>query len=71
MIFTVKTVVGREKVVINAMAIKVQTEKLNIFSLVHPEEIRGYVFIEGELEDVERVVKMVPHVRGMIKSQSR
>ena len=62
-----KTVVGREKVVIEAMAIKVKSENLKITALVHPEEIRGYVFVEGELEDVERVVKMVPHVRGMIK----
>ena len=67
MIYTVKTVVGREKVVIEAMATKVNSEKLKINTLVHPEEIRGYVLVEGELEDVERVVKMVPHVRGMIK----
>ena len=35
--------------------------------LVHPEEIKGYLFIEGDPEDIEKVVKMVPHVRGLIK----
>lgn len=67
MIFTIKTVVGRENIVADSIAIKVKTEQLNISSIVHPEEIRGYVFIEGNIEEVEKVVKMVPHIRGLIK----
>ena len=66
--FTIKTVVGREGIVADSIAIKVKTENLLISSLVHPEEIRGYLFVEGELEDVEKVVKLVPHVRGLIKT---
>ena len=67
MIYTIKTVVGRENIVADSIAIKTKTEQLNISSLVHPEEIRGYLFIEGEPEDIGKVVKMVPHVRGLIK----
>jgi transcriptional antiterminator NusG len=67
MIYTIKTVVGRENIVADAIAMKVKTEQLNISSLVHPEEIRGYLFIEGETGDIERVIKMVPHIRGLIK----
>jgi len=66
-IFTIKTVVGRENIVADSIAIKVGSENLKIKSLVHPEEIRGYLFIEGTQEDIEKVVKMVPHVRGLIK----
>ena len=68
MIFTVKTVVGREKIVIDAISSQAQVEKINIQSLIHPEEIKGYIFIEGALEDVERAVQSIPHIRGLIKS---
>jgi len=67
MIFTVKTVVGRENVVLDAIASKVRSENLGVQALVHPEEIKGYVFIEGSVEDVEKAVKAVPHSRGLIK----
>lgn len=68
MIYTIKTVVGRENVVADAIAAKCKVEGFVIQSVVHPEEIRGYVFVEGDLKDIERVVKAVPHVRGMIKT---
>lgn len=67
MIYTVKTVVGRENVVLDTIAAKVKSEGLNIKTLVHPEEIKGYIFIEGVVEDVEKAVKMVPHARGLVK----
>ncbi len=68
MIFTIKTVVGRENIVVDAIASKAKNQGLKIQSLVHPEEIKGYVFIEGELSDVEQIVQAIPHVRGLIKS---
>jgi len=67
MIYAVKTVVGRENIAVDSISTKVRTNDLNISSLVHPEEIKGYIFIEGDLEDIERVSKMVLHVRGIIK----
>jgi len=68
MIYTVKTVVGRENIVIDSLSSKAKTQALDIKALVHPEEIKGYVFVEGEIKDIEKVVQMVPHVRGLIKS---
>lgn len=68
MIYTVKTVVGRENVVADAITAKCKTEGFAIQAIVHPEEIRGYVFVEGDIKDVERVVKDVPHIRGIIKT---
>ena len=67
MIFTVKTVVGRENVVLDAIASKVRSENLAVQALVHPEEIKGYVFVEGNIDDVEKAVKGLPHSRGLIK----
>jgi len=67
MIYTVKTVVGRENIVIDSIASKSKTEGLAIQGLFHPEEIKGYVFIEGDIKEVEKAVQMIPHVRGLIK----
>lgn len=67
MIYTVKTVVGRENIVLDAIAAKVKTENLQIQAMIHPEEIKGYVFVEGEIKEIERAIQMIPHVRGLIK----
>lgn len=67
MIYTVKTVVGRENIVLDTISTKAKVEKLQIQAVLHPEEIKGYIFIEGELKDVEKAVQMVPHIRGLIK----
>jgi len=67
MFFTVKTIVGRENIVVDSIASKVQQEGLQIQSLVRPEEIRGYIFVEGDVKDIERAVQMVPNARGIIK----
>lgn len=59
---------GRENIVLDSIATKAKVNSLNIQSLVHPEEIKGYVFVEGDIKDIERAVQMIPHVRGLIKS---
>ena len=67
MIYTIKTVVGRENIALDAIATKAKTENLDIRAVVHPEEIKGYIFIEGDVTDIEKVLQMVPHIRGIIK----
>jgi len=67
MIYTVKTIIGRENVVLESIAGKVKAQGLLIKVLAHPEEIRGYVFIEGELNDIESVIKEIPHARGVLR----
>ncbi len=68
MLYTIKTVVGRENIVADTIASKTKTNKLNIQALLHPEEIKGYIFIEGDIADIEKAVQMVPHIRGLIKN---
>ena len=67
MIYTIKTVVGRENIVIDSIVSKAKAENIVLQSLVHPEEIKGYVFIEGDVKEIERVIQQMPHIRGMIK----
>ena len=68
MIYTIKTVAGREDVVLESISAKAKTYGLNISALIHPEEIKGYIFVEGEIRDIEEWVKNIPHVRGVIKT---
>lgn len=67
MIYTIKTVVGRENITTELIAAKAKAEGLRISALMHPEEIKGYVFVEGELDDVEKSIQNIPHIRGLIK----
>jgi transcriptional antiterminator NusG len=68
MIYTVKTVVGRENIVLDAIAAKAKSQNLQLQALLHPEEIKGYIFIEGDVREIEKALQMVPHVRGLIKT---
>ncbi|HLD48738.1 MAG TPA: transcription elongation factor Spt5 [archaeon] len=67
MIATIRTTTGRENVVMESLALKIENHKIPIKSVFHPEELRGYIFIEGDSEDIDMVAKGLPHVRGIIK----
>lgn len=66
MIATIRTTTGRENVVIDTIVTRVKNKGVPIKSLFYPEEIRGYIFIEGEVNDIEESVRGMPHVRGVI-----
>ncbi len=67
-IYAVKTVVGRENIVIENMISNVKKIGLSdVDSFIHPQEIKGYVFVEGNLKAIEMAIIDVPHLRGMIK----
>lgn len=68
MLYTIKTVVGRENIVIDNVSTKARQEKLTqVKAFIHPQEIKGYVFVEGDIKEIEQAVQDVPHVRGLIK----
>ena len=67
-VYAVKTIIGRENVVIESMAGKAKVNGLGIKAMVHPEELKGYVFIEGELKDIQEVIKEIPHARGILRN---
>lgn len=67
MILTIRTTTGRENVVIESLSTKIKNQSLPIKSLFHPEELRGYIFAEGGEEEIEGLIKNVPHIRGIIK----
>lgn len=67
MIYAVKTIIGRENIVLESMADKAKIAALDIKALAHPEEIKGYIFVEGELKDIQDVIKEIPHARGILR----
>ena len=66
MLATIRITTGRENVVIESLTSRIKNANLPIKSIIHPEELRGYIFIEGESEDIEAAIKNVPHIRGLI-----
>ncbi|MEM5784247.1 MAG: transcription elongation factor Spt5 [Candidatus Aenigmatarchaeota archaeon] len=68
-IYTVRTTAGRENIVINAILNRIKTSGLDIKAMFHPSEIKGYIFIEGTYEVIEKAITGVPHIRGLIKKE--
>lgn len=66
-IYAVKTIIGRENVVLESMDGKAKVGGLFVKAMVHPEELRGYVFVEGDLKDIETMIKEIPHARGVLR----
>jgi len=66
MIATIRTTTGRENVVIDSLTTKIHNERIHVKAIFHPEELRGYIFVEGEAEEIEQAIKSVPHIRGFI-----
>ena len=69
MISTIRTTVGRENAVIESLSSKIKNMNLPIKTIFHPSELKGYVFIEGEMEAITELIKGVPHVKGIIRKE--
>lgn len=69
MIYTIRTTVGRENAVIETLISKIKNRSLNIKSIFHPGELKGYIFMEGEEKAIDQVIKAVPHIKGIIRKE--
>src|SRR3989338_2585273 len=67
MILTIRTTTGRENAVMDVLTTRIKARKIPIKSLFFTDELRGYIFIEGEETDIENSIKGIPHVRGLIQ----
>ncbi|MCD6398425.1 MAG: transcription elongation factor Spt5 [Candidatus Aenigmarchaeota archaeon] len=65
-IYTLRTTIGREKIVIDEIDNKVKLENLNIKALLHPERLKGYVMIEGEEGDIREAIRDIRYAKGLI-----
>lgn len=69
MILTGRTTRGREQTAINAIRTEVKSNNLDIHAVFHPEDLRGYVFIEGEEAAIRELADDVRHLRGIIDEE--
>lgn len=69
MIITIRTTVGRENAVIETLMNKIKNSGLDVKSIFHPGDLKGYIFLEGDLEIINEAIKGVPHVKGVIKKE--
>ena len=65
MIFTVRTTVGQESLVVDILAGKIKKEDLNIYSMTTIPGLKGYILIEGDNEiTIRRGISSTSHVKG-------
>jgi len=69
MIYTLRTTVGRENAVMVTLGNRVKNMDVDIKAILHPDELKGYIFIEGELPEIESAISGVPHIRGIIRKE--
>jgi len=69
MILTARTTRGREKTAINAMRAKVKASNLDIKAVFHPEDLRGYVFVEGSESAINDLASEVRNLNGIIENE--
>jgi len=67
MIWTIRTTVGRENAVVETLSNKIRNTGASVSAILHPDELKGYLFIEGEAVGIEKAIQGVPHIRGLIR----
>jgi len=65
-VYTIRTTLGRENVVLDFLTSRIKAQKIGIKSMMHPPELKGYIFIEGEIEHIQKAIQGIPHVRGLM-----
>ncbi|MFX1464858.1 MAG: transcription elongation factor Spt5 [Promethearchaeota archaeon] len=66
-IYTIRTTIGQEKSVAELIANRVEIHDLTIQSILVPETLRGYIFIETSKRDaIDEAISGISHVRGSV-----
>ncbi len=68
MIHTIRVTSGQEKIIAEILMKKAKAEKLEIYSIVHIENVKGYLFVEAADENtVVKLIQKVKHIKGFLK----
>ena len=67
MIFIIKVTTNKEERVLDMIADRAQKKNLNVFSVLRPHGLRGYILLEAEDRDsAEEAAFDLPYVKGII-----
>ncbi|MFB6199929.1 MAG: transcription elongation factor Spt5 [Candidatus Nanohaloarchaea archaeon] len=69
MILTARTTRGREKTAIEALRSKIKAQNLDIKAVFHPQDLKGYIFIEGNENDIKDLSSEIRNLRGIIDDE--
>ena len=68
-IYTLRTTANREDQVMDFVVAKAKKEGLNVYSVLRPHGMRGYIFLEAETEtDANEAFAGVPYARGLLRA---
>ncbi len=68
--FAIKTTANQERIVANLMELAVRKYNLDVYSILAPKELKGYVIVEAkDIQSLLKAVRGVPHVRGVIRGE--
>ena len=66
-IYTLRTTANREDQVMDFLVSNIQKKKLEVYSVIRPHGMRGYIFLEaGSRTDTEQAAFNVPYARGIL-----
>ena len=66
MIYTIRTTIGREKMVMSELETVIKLKGFEITAMIHPDKLKGYVMIEGKESDIREAIHDMRHVKGII-----
>lgn len=68
MIYTIRVTSGQEKIIAEILMKKSRAEKLDVYSIIHIENVKGYLFVESNDENtLVKLIQKVKHVKGFLK----
>ena len=68
MIYIFRVTTGQEKIVSQMLEKKSKAQKLAIYSILVPENVKGYLFVEAATEnDAVHLAQKTRHVKGLLK----
>tara|TARA_Y100000310_G_C20551714_1_gene748425 strand:- start:403 stop:861 length:459 start_codon:yes stop_codon:yes gene_type:complete len=69
-LFALRTTANREDQVLDFVSSKAAKDKLQVFSLVRPHGMRGYIFVEAATrQDAEAAIQNVSYARGILPNE--
>jgi len=67
-IYIFRVTTGQEKIVSQMLEKKAKAQKLAIYSILVPENVKGYLFVEAATEnDAVHLAQKTRHVKGLLK----
>lgn len=70
MIYVVKVTTNKEEQAVDLIADRAEKKNLNVFSVVRPHGLKGYILMEAlDKDSAEQAVFNLPYVKGIIPKQ--